>query len=93
MSIEKYELNKSQKHLCERMAKLVKQCRDAGIIILAKSDTIYGYNKKAFKEDLVAPLHDDHSKDYSNPVPYEVMGSIDGAGADDMEYFIKGAFK
>ncbi len=53
----KYALNDKQVKACERIERALKNARDLGVSIYAKSDSLIGMNSKAFQDKVVCPLH------------------------------------
>lgn len=90
-NIEDYELTPEQIKVFKAAVRALKKCAKANIHLLAKCNALYAYNDKAFDEGLVAPLHEEWDFDYSNPVPCKCEFVIDDSGADETEYFKKGA--
>ena len=85
MNRKDFELTHEQIKACDAIERAISKAQKLGVAIFAKSETLTAYSQKAWDLDLVAPLH--LPGDLNNPVPSRSIVSINGAGADDQEYF------
>lgn len=93
--LKQFELSDKQIAACKEIEHAFKKAKKAGIVFLAKGDSIEAYKPVALKN--AAPLAifdglDDMDKpDLKNPIPcYSMRRCICDSGADDTEYFKKG---
>lgn len=75
----------NQEKLSKEIADRIKKLCKSGCTILAKSDMLCVYKTKDIQH--AQPLHLATDSDYQHCLKFIDAGNINGAGADDTEYF------